>query len=45
MLDLLNDLLARDDLAKDNMQPVQMRGRLSRDEELTAIGILAAIGH
>ena len=39
----LDDVHALDDLAKDDMLAIQMRRRLARDEELTAIRIRARV--
>jgi len=39
MLHLLDDIHARVDLAKDNVLPIQVRGKLSCYEELAAVRV------
>jgi len=45
LLDLLNNLVALEDLAEDNVFAIEMTWSRGGDEELRSIGILSCIGH
>lgn len=44
-LDLIKHLVAFEQLSKDGVLPVQMRGRGKGDKELAAVGVGAFVGH
>ena len=45
VLDLLDDLVALEHLAEDDVLAVQPGGDGGGDEELRAVGVLASVGH
>jgi hypothetical protein len=45
VLNLVNDLVALEDLSEDDVATVEPRGDDGGDEELAAIGVLARVGH
>ena len=45
VLDLRDDLVALEDLAEDDVAAIEPAGDGSGDEELGAVGVLAAVGH
>ena len=45
LLDAADDVHAVDDAAEDDVLAVEERRRRARDEELTAVGVGAGIGH
>ena len=45
ILDLLDDIVALDDLAKNNMLVIEMRGLAGAHEELAAVGVGPSVGH
>jgi hypothetical protein len=45
VLDLVDDLIALKNFAKDNMASVEPRGNCRGDEKLAAIGVFAGVGH
>jgi hypothetical protein len=45
VLDLLDDLVALEHLAEDDVLAIQPRGDGGGDEELGAVGVLAGVGH
>merc|ERR1719244_1609339 len=45
LLNRSDDIHALDDLAKDDMSPIEPGGLLHSDEELRSICVLASIGH
>lgn len=45
VLDRLADLVALEDFAEDDVLAVEPGGDGGRDEELGAVGVLAAVGH
>merc|ERR1719486_1594153 len=44
-LDLVDDVHAVDDLAEDDVPPVEPGGGHGRDEELRSVGVRAGVGH
>ena len=45
VLDLRDDLVALEDLAEDDVAAIEPAGDGGGDEELGAVGVLAAVGH
>lgn len=45
VLDLVHDVVALKDLAKDDVTAVEPAGDCGRDEELAAVGVFAGVGH